>query len=140
MEDSQLNYIQSDIIHQKFTTQGYRTIAFAYKDYSPEEFELQKHSFNNFRTEEDRMALEDKLTFLGVFALQDDLRDKVHRSVTFARRGHIKIRLVSGDNLDTAVACAIKAGILTEEEAKQNNACMTGEEFRRIVGGLVKDS
>lgn len=47
--------------------------------------------------------------------------------------------MVSGDNLETAVWYAIKAGILTEEEARNHNACMTGEEFRKAVGGLVKD-
>jgi magnesium-transporting ATPase (P-type) len=64
----------------------------------------------------------------------------VHRSVTFARRGHINIRLVSGDNLQTAIAAAIQAGIITEEESKHDNACMTGDDFRRQVGGLVQDS
>lgn len=49
------------------------------------------------------------------------------------------MRLVSGDNLETAIATAVKAGIITEEEAKSPNACMTGEEFRTKVGGVVKD-
>ena len=47
--------------------------------------------------------------------------------------------MVSGDNLETAIAYAIKAGILTEEESRNHNACLTGEEFRKAVGGLVKD-
>lgn len=47
--------------------------------------------------------------------------------------------MVSGDNLQTAIAYAIKAGIITDEESKKENACMTGEEFRRLAGGLVKD-
>ena len=47
--------------------------------------------------------------------------------------------MVSGDNLETAIAVAVKAGIITEEESKNQNACMTGEEFRNKVGGVVKD-
>jgi Ca2+-transporting ATPase len=47
--------------------------------------------------------------------------------------------MISGDNLDTAIAYAIKSGILTDEESKNSNACMSGEEFRKAVGGLVKD-
>lgn len=104
-----------------------------------EEFELLKHNFNNFETEADREALENHLTFVGVFALNDPIRDKVLRSVQFAKRGHINVRLVSGDNLDTAKACAIQAGIMFEEESKSEFACMTGEDFRQTVGGLVKD-
>ncbi len=79
------------------------------------------------------------MTFIGVFALQDDLRDKVRRSVQFARRGRINVRLISGDNLDTAIAYAVKAGIITEDEAKSSNVCMSGEDFRARVGALVKD-
>lgn len=38
MEDSQTNYILNDILIEKFTTAGYRTIAFAYKDIPTDEF------------------------------------------------------------------------------------------------------
>jgi Ca2+-transporting ATPase len=140
MSPDQYNYIMNDIIHQKFTTQGLRAIAFAYKDFTVNDFELLKKSFHNFASESDRDSLEQQLTLVGVFALEDKLRDMVHRSVTFARRGHINIRLVSGDNLQTAIAAAIQAGIITEEESKHDNACMTGDDFRRQVGGLVQDS
>lgn len=47
--------------------------------------------------------------------------------------------MISGDNLETAIAYAIKAGIVTEEESKATNKCLSGEEFRRLAGGLVKD-
>jgi magnesium-transporting ATPase (P-type) len=46
--------------------------------------------------------------------------------------------MVSGDNLETATAVAIKAGIITLEESKKRNTCMTGEEFRKNVGGMRK--
>ena len=46
--------------------------------------------------------------------------------------------MVSGDNLETATAVAIKAGIITEEESKQRYTCMVGEEFRKLVGGMRK--
>jgi hypothetical protein len=34
---------------------------------------------------------------------------------------------------------AIKAGILTEEEAKMKYAVMHADEFRKIVGGMRKE-
>jgi magnesium-transporting ATPase (P-type) len=58
-----------DILHQKFATQGFRTLAFAYKDISVDDFERLKSSYNNFTTEADREVLENQLTFIGVFAL-----------------------------------------------------------------------
>lgn len=75
---------------------------------------------------------------MGAFALEDNLRDKVLRSVQYAQKGHITVRMVSGDHLETAVAVAIKAGIVSEEDSKQRYSCMTGEEFRKLVGGIRK--
>lgn len=46
--------------------------------------------------------------------------------------------MVSGDNLETAIACAKKAGILLEGEEKAEMRCMTGEEFSRAIGGVRK--
>ena len=46
--------------------------------------------------------------------------------------------MVSGDNLETATAVAIKAGIITEEESKLRYTCMAAEEFRKLVGGMRK--
>jgi magnesium-transporting ATPase (P-type) len=47
--------------------------------------------------------------------------------------------MVSGDHIDTATAVAIKAGILTEDEAKIKYAVMHADEFRKIVGGMRKE-
>ena len=48
----------NDILKQKFTTQGFRALAFAYKDLSIEDFENLKSQYNNFTTEADREVLE----------------------------------------------------------------------------------
>jgi len=140
MQDSQTNYILNDILVQRFTTVGYRTLALAYKDLTLDEFEDLKAQYNNFATEEDRNVLEKSMTFIGLFALHDPLREKVLRSVQYAAKGNITTRLVSGDHIETAKAVAIQAGIITEEQAKNNhNCCMTGEEFRQLVGGIRKE-
>ena len=127
-----------DVIYQDFTTKGLRTIAFAYKDLSTDEFNQLKSECNNFQEAQDREGLESSLTFVGVFALEDQLRHGVVRAVKFAHKGYINVRMVSGDNLETATAVAIKAGIITEEESKQRYTCMAGEEFRKLVGGMRK--
>jgi Ca2+-transporting ATPase len=107
LQDLETNYILNDILIQKFTTVGFRTLAFAYKDFSYEEFEELKLQYNNFEREEDKSILESQLTFVGLFALFDPLRTKVARSVQFAGIGHITTRLVSGDHLETAKAVAV---------------------------------
>jgi Ca2+ transporting ATPase len=139
LDNDQLNYIKNDIISQQFTSKGYRAIMFAYKDLNIDEFEKLKRQCNNFQTEQDREALENNLCFVAAFALQDELRDKVHRAIQFAQRGQITVRMVSGDHIETAKAFAIKAGIISEAEANDRYCCMTGEEFRNAVGQLRKE-
>jgi magnesium-transporting ATPase (P-type) len=49
--------------------------------------------------------------------------------------------MCTGDNIDTATAISINAGIVTREEIEANDdskkySCMTGKDFRTAVGGL----
>ena len=46
--------------------------------------------------------------------------------------------MCTGDNIDTATAISINAGIISEEDATKPNACMTGAEFREAVGPVIQ--
>jgi magnesium-transporting ATPase (P-type) len=46
--------------------------------------------------------------------------------------------MVTGDNLDTAKAIAIEAGIVTAANADTRYVCMEGKQFRELCGGLKK--
>ena len=46
--------------------------------------------------------------------------------------------MVTGDNIETAKAIALSAGILSIEEANDEYACMDGKTFRETCGGLKK--
>ena len=68
---------------------------------------------NNFATEKDREVLEaGGLTMIAICGLQDPLRGQIVESVKVCQEAGINIRMVTGDNLDTAKAIAIEAGIL----------------------------
>jgi P-type Ca2+ transporter type 2B len=97
---------------------------------------------NNFANESDRYIIERDLTFVAAFGLNDDLRDGVKDSIEKLRSAYINTRMISGDNIHTAIACAIKAGILLEGDENVPMRCMTGEEFRTAIGGvkLVRDN
>jgi magnesium-transporting ATPase (P-type) len=48
--------------------------------------------------------------------------------------------MCTGDNLDTAIAISLDAGIITQQELLQDEQgylCMTGKNFREAVGNLV---
>jgi magnesium-transporting ATPase (P-type) len=58
-----------------FADQAYRTILVTYRDMSMEAFEALKAENNDFDTKEDRRVLEQDLVAVGLFGLQDPLRD-----------------------------------------------------------------
>jgi len=70
------------------------------------------------------------------------LREGVKESIDKLRSAKVLTRMISGDNVHTAIKCAIKAGILEEGQETEPNVCMTGEEFRKRIGGvsLLKDN
>lgn len=59
-------------------------------------------------------------------------------SVIKCHNAGINIRMVTGDNLDTAKAIAIEAGIVSASEAEGKYVCMEGKQFRELCGGLKK--
>lgn len=80
------------------------------------------------------LGLAHGLTFVGVFGLRDPLRPKVASCIKYALDGDVRVRLVSGDHVETAKAVALKAGVLRPEEAGDEYAVMTAQEFREHVG------
>ena len=69
--------ILEEEVFEKFAKHGLRTIAYAYKDISVDEWEEIKNEHNNLEGEEDRAKLEQRLVFVAVFGLNDELRSNV---------------------------------------------------------------
>lgn len=86
--------------------------------------------------------LENDLTMVGIFGLKDPLRDGIRVAVEKCNRAGINVRMVTGDNIDTARAISVEAGILTEADLadteNQEYKCMEGAAFREAVGGKVE--
>mmetsp|Transcript_22171 Transcript_22171/g.16568 ORF Transcript_22171/g.16568 Transcript_22171/m.16568 type:complete len:230 (-) Transcript_22171:529-1218(-) len=110
----------------------------AYTDYSIAEFEAMKRANNNFQKEDDREVLETNMTVICIYALIDPLRPEIVDSVQKCYTAGITIRMVTGDNIDTAKAISLQAGILKPEEADVEYACMDGKTFRETCGGLKR--
>lgn len=62
-------------------------------------------------TDDDRLALTDDLTLLGLVGLVDPARTEVPAAVAEARRAGIAVKMVTGDHIDTARAIAGQIGI-----------------------------
>ncbi|KAK3681749.1 cation-transporting ATPase [Podospora appendiculata] len=67
------------------------------------------------------------LTFLGVMGIQDTLRPDVRASVEGCIRAGVSVKMVTGDNVNTAMAVARECGILTDRDL-----VMEGREFRAL--------
>jgi magnesium-transporting ATPase (P-type) len=82
---------------------------------------------------------------LALVALKDPLRENIKDSLGYAPMSGITLRMVSGDNVDTARAVAVDVGILTMEEYNgsahledQKKFAMDAKEFREQVGEVIK--
>ena len=112
------NYMKR-VLERDMTKDGHRAIAFSYKDFTLKQFEFK----NDFQTEEGIKELRSKHNFIGLIALEDPLRDNVKDIMKYiykespdpkedAHLIDVNVRMISGDNLDTAAKMALNAGIL----------------------------
>jgi len=69
---------------------------------------------------------EEGLTWDGYVAIRDELRDRIADSVALCQRAGIRVRMVTGDSMETAEAIARETGILRE------GTVMTGAGFRML--------
>ena len=135
---------KQEIIHERvvkpMAAKTFRTLLVSYCDYEEAEWENIKSENNNFETMADKEVVETGLTVAAIFALVDPLRDGIAKSVNRCHRSGINVRMVTGDNIDTAIAISKEAAIITDSDLADNEdgyVCMTGERFRDMIGGEV---
>ena len=109
---------RTEIIHEKVVKKfaAYRTLLIAYADYDEAEYESMKAENNDFETNADKEAAEKGLTLIGIFALIDPLRPGIEASVDRCHRSGINVRMVTGDNIGTAISISKQAHIINDNE------------------------
>ena len=68
--------------------------------------------------------VEKDMCLSAIAGIVDPLREDVVDAVATCQRAGIFVRMVTGDNLDTAVAIAKQAGILTEGKMEKEDICI----------------
>jgi Ca2+ transporting ATPase len=76
-------------------------------------------------------------TLICIAGIKDIIRREVPDAVKMCAQAGVRVRMVTGDNLITAIAIAKECGILTEGEEIDKYTAMEGPEFAKLVGGLV---
>lgn len=107
--------------NKKLTLKKFRVLALAYK-------EIAFFEKNHF---------EDDLIFLGLAALEDPPREEVKATLKLCRKAGIKVKMITGDNRETAIKIAREIGlqgkVLTGEEMDK----LTDNELSKIVNKIT---
>jgi Ca2+ transporting ATPase len=120
-----------------FASKCYRTILVAHCSYNDSDWSQKKVNSNNFESEGDRESVENSLCVVGIFGLMDPLRPGIREAVLQCQKSGINVRMVTGDNIDTAIAISKEAGIISADvDGTKGYTCMNGKEFREAIGGL----
>ncbi|XP_053530203.1 plasma membrane calcium-transporting ATPase 4 isoform X5 [Ictalurus punctatus] len=99
--------------------EGLRTICIATREFTGEE--------PNWDNEADILS---DLTCICVVGIEDPVRHEVPEAISKCQRAGITVRMVTGDNINTARAIATKCGILQPGE---DFLCLEGKEFNQEI-------
>ncbi|XP_060619154.2 plasma membrane calcium-transporting ATPase 3 isoform X2 [Anolis sagrei] len=99
---------------------GLRTICVAYRDFSAGK----EPDWDN----ENDIVID--LTCIAVVGIEDPVRPEVPEAIRKCQRAGITVRMVTGDNINTARAIAAKCGIIQPGE---DFLCLEGKEFNRRI-------
>lgn len=97
---------------EKFTGAGYRTIAFAHKDFKEPPAALEGQTLAD-------------MDFDGFVGLSDQLRPRISEAVAEAHRAGVKVVMLTGDHVNTAGFIAKQVGIAKEAGEVQDSKILT---------------
>ncbi|CAA6671131.1 unnamed protein product [Spirodela intermedia] len=120
MDDDLLNQFRKYI--EDMAAKSLRCVAFAFRPYD----------YKDIPSEEERetwMLPEDDLILTGIVGLKDPCRPGVRDAVRRCIHAGVKVRMVTGDNIQTAKAVALECGILDSEAATEPTV-IEGRTFR----------
>uniref|UniRef100_A0A8C2Z931 Calcium-transporting ATPase n=1 Tax=Cyclopterus lumpus TaxID=8103 RepID=A0A8C2Z931_CYCLU len=106
---------------EPMASEGLRTICLAYRDFPVSEGEPDWDNENDILS---------GLTCLSVVGIEDPVRPEVPDAIKQCQRAGITVRMVTGDNINTARAIASKCGILLPGD---DFICLEGKEFNRRI-------
>jgi Ca2+-transporting ATPase len=105
---------------RRASSRAMRTLAFAYRPISPSE----PHAGLETVARE--------LVWIGWVGIADPVRPEVREAVARARRAGIDVKIVTGDNADTAREVGRQIGLWTDEDERTPGRVLTGPEFSML--------
>ncbi|CAG5130829.1 unnamed protein product, partial [Candidula unifasciata] len=120
--------VVSEII-EPMACDGLRTICLAYKDFVAGAKAENEGSLEGIDWD-DEPKIMTGLTCVCIVGIEDPVRDEVPDAIKKCQRAGITVRMVTGDNVNTARSIASKCGILRPGE---DGLVLEGKEFNRRV-------
>ncbi|KAK7224797.1 hypothetical protein V2G26_012800 [Clonostachys chloroleuca] len=115
-------------ITSSYASQSLRTLALAYRDFPHWPPETSSDSSSS------RVELDDvfqAMTWIGIIGIKDPVRQSVPKAVEDCHSASVTVKMVTGDNIETARAIAKECGILKHGEL---GLVMEGSEFHQLSG------
>ena len=115
-----------DSILAEYQKGAKRTLALAYVELGESESIISAGKLNTT-----------ELKFVGVFAIQDDIREGVKESIEECMKAGIAVKIVTGDNPGTAKEIGRKIGLWTDCDGDKN--IITGTEMAKLSDKQLED-
>ena len=103
-----------------YQQQAMRTLGFAYQIVENDEEVIV-----------DNKVVAKNLTFMGVVAISDPVREDVPMAVEDCVKAGIRVKIVTGDTIGTAIEIARQIGLWTNQDTEAN--IITGPEFAKLT-------
>ncbi|KAB2008283.1 hypothetical protein ES319_D10G089300v1 [Gossypium barbadense] len=104
-----------------------RCIALAYRLCEQEKVPSNEESFDDW------VLPEDNLVLLAIVGIKDPCRPGVKDAVKICTDAGVKVRMVTGDNIQTAQAIALECGILSSAQDVTEPTIIEGRVFRALT-------
>ncbi|KAH9605010.1 hypothetical protein KSS87_003339 [Heliosperma pusillum] len=122
LDDHKMSFFKNAI--EQMATQSLRCVAIAFRP----------HEVNKVPSDEEQLSQwvmpDDELTLLAIVGIKDPCRPGVRDAVELCKAAGVKVRMVTGDNLQTAKAIALECGILDSDADANEPYLIEGRIFR----------
>ncbi|CAG9840522.1 unnamed protein product [Diabrotica balteata] len=118
------------LVIEPMASDGLRTICLAFRDFVPVTQEINQTFIERQPNWDDEKYIVNNLTCLCVVGIEDPVRPEVPEAIRKCQRAGITVRMVTGDNLNTAVSIATKCGIVKPND---DSLILEGKEFNRRI-------
>nr|XP_034836749.1 plasma membrane calcium-transporting ATPase 3 isoform X4 [Maniola hyperantus] len=109
---------------------GLRTISVAYRDFVPGKADINQVHIDQEPNWDDEDNIVNNLTCLCVVGIEDPVRPEVPEAIRKCQKAGITVRMVTGDNVNTARSIAVKCGILKPSD---DFLVLEGKEFNTRI-------